>query len=157
MILGFPQRAAMIKSPWTLVFGKFPLCCFGLGWIMHHSMVDFWGLFVLIMGTYFLSRVIPKWKVMGTYFLSRVIPKWKDIAKKHKGEDWRMDVKITFCHDENMIDFNNIKCALKDNDAIDNIMNIFFRHILKGVPKDPWIALTQLMNTLWVVDVKQWS
>jgi len=142
MILVFPQRAAMIKSPWTLVFGKFPLCYFGLGWIMHHSMVDFWGLFVLIMGTYFLSRVIPK---------------WKDIAKKHKGEDWRMDVKITFGHDENMIDFNNIKCALKDNDAIDNIMNIFFRHILKGVPKDPWIALTQLMNTLWVVDVKQWS
>jgi hypothetical protein len=103
-------------------------------------MVDFWGFFVLIVGTYFLSRAIPK---------------WKDIAKNHKGEDWRLDVKITFSCDENMIDFNNINCALKDNDAIDNIMNIFFRHILKGVPKDPWIALTQLMNTLWVIDVKQ--
>jgi hypothetical protein len=56
-----------------------------------------------------------------------------------------------------MIDFNNIKCALKGSDATYNIVNIFFRYILKGVPKDTWIAPMQLMNTLWVMDVKQWS
>ncbi len=46
-----------------------------------------------------------------------------------------MDVKIPFGHDKIMIDFNDIKCALKGNDATNNIMNIFFCYILKGVPK----------------------
>jgi len=55
-----------------------------------------------------------------------------------------------------MIDLNDIKCALKGNDATDNIVNIFFYSILRGVPKDIWIAPMQLMNTLWVIDVKQW-
>ncbi len=69
---------------------------------------------------------------MGILFLSRLIPKWKDIAKKRNGEDWTLDVNVTFGQYEIMIDFNDIKCALKDNDATDNIVNIFFRHIFKG-------------------------
>jgi hypothetical protein len=32
-----------------------------------------------------------------------------------------------------MIDLNDIKCVLKGSDAINNIMNIFFHHILKDV------------------------
>jgi hypothetical protein len=55
-----------------------------------------------------------------------------------------------------MINLNNIKCAIKGNDATKNIVNIFFYRIFKGVPRDAWIAPTQLMNTLWEVDVKQW-
>jgi hypothetical protein len=73
--------------------------------------------------------------ITSSYFLSKVIPKWKYIAKKCKGEDWRLDVKIPFGCDKIMIDLNDIKCALKGNDATNNIMNIFFCYILKGVPK----------------------
>jgi len=35
-----------------------------------------------------------------------------------------------------MIDLNDIRCMLKGSDAIDNIVNIFFYHILKGIPED---------------------
>jgi len=85
-----------------------------------------------------------------------VIPKWKDIARKCKGEDWMLDVKIAFGQYEIMINLNDIKCALKGSDATNNVMNIFFHHILKGVLGDPWNTPMQLMNTIWVVDVKQW-
>ncbi len=40
-----------------------------------------------------------------------------------------------------------MKCALKNNDAKDNIVNILFRCILKGVLGDLWIAPTRVMNT----------
>jgi hypothetical protein len=85
-----------------------------------------------------------------------VIPKWKDIIKKRKGEDWRLYVEISFGRHEIMIDLNNIKCAIKGSDVINNIMNLFFCCILKGVPRDMWIAPMQLMNTLCTIDVKQW-
>jgi hypothetical protein len=49
----------------------------------------------------------------------------------------------------------NIKCVIKGSDATNNIMNIFFYRIFKGVPGYAWIAPKQLMNTLWEVDVKQ--
>jgi len=39
-----------------------------------------------------------------------------------------------------MIDLNDIKYVLKGSDAINNIVNIFFHHILKGVWEDTWIA-----------------
>jgi len=55
-----------------------------------------------------------------------------------------------------MVDLNDIKCVIDGSDVTDNIMNIFFYRIFKGVPRDMWIAPMQLMNTLWVVDVKQW-
>jgi len=55
------------------------------------------------------------------YLLSiQVIPKWKDIIKT-KG------------HDKIMIDLNDIKYVLKGSDAINNIVNIFFHHILRDV------------------------
>jgi len=78
------------------------------------------------------------------------------MTRKRKGEDWRLDVEISFGQDEIMIDFNDIKCAIKSSDVTNNIMNIFFYCILKGVPKDTWIAPMQLMNTLCIIDVEQW-
>jgi hypothetical protein len=85
-----------------------------------------------------------------------VIPKWKDITKKRKGEDWRLDVEISFGQDEIMINLNNIKYAIKGSDVTNNIMNHYFCCIFKGVPRDTWIAPMQLMNTLCTIDVKQW-
>ncbi len=90
------------------------------------------------------------------WFLCRVIPKWKDITRKSKGEDWRLDVEISFGQYEIMINLNNVKCAIKDSDVTNNIMNIFFCRIFEGVPRDTWIAPMQLMNTLCTIDVKQW-
>jgi hypothetical protein len=45
--------------------------------------------------------------------------------------------------------------VIKNSDARNNIVNIFFHCILIGVPRNTWIAPTKLMNTLWEVDMKK--
>jgi len=45
-----------------------------------------------------------------------------------------------------MINLNDIKCVLKDIDAINNIMNIFFYHLFKKVPINMWV----IHCSLWI-------
>lgn len=67
-----------------------------------------------------------------------------------------MGVKISFGQDKIMIDLNDIKCVIKGSDVTNNIRNIFFYRIFKGVSRNIWIPPTQLMNTLCTIEVKQW-
>jgi hypothetical protein len=53
-----------------------------------------------------------------------------------------------------LINMNGINYVLKGTNAIDNIMNIFFHCFLQRIPIDMWIMLMNLMNALFIMDLK---
>jgi hypothetical protein len=130
----------MFSSLGISMLRNFPLCSYGLRWIVHQSTIDLWR-------SLLWSQVLAFY--LGRFQNGRTLPKSARVKTRGRMSKLQLVMKkIWLISTKSNV---HLKAMMPQK-----ILWTYSLLHLKEVPKDTWIAITQLMNPLWAIDVKQW-